>query len=147
MNSDGFDKSAEWLNAADLSPEEKAAVAGGLTGVRDDAGKWTDWVIANVPPDKASKTVAAMIEKWAVRDYNAAAGWLNQADPGPLRDEAVSHYAKAIAPVEPVAAAGWAESLPEGKTRDEALENVYTGWMKKDPAAAREFALKHGLGQ
>lgn len=145
MNNDGFDKSAEWLNAADLSPEEKAAVAGGLTGVRDDTGKWTDWVIANVPLEKASKTVAAMIENWAVRDYNAAAEWLNQADPGPVRDEAVSHYAKAIAPVEPVAAAGWAESLPVGKSRDEALQGVYSGWMKKDPAAARDFASKHGL--
>ena len=77
-----------------------------------DAGKWTDWVSANLPPDKASDTVAAMIENWATRDFKAAAEWLNSADQGPLRDEAVSHYAKAIAPIEPVAAAGCHISLP-----------------------------------
>ncbi len=151
LTEQGFDKSAEWLNSANLSPEEKTAVAGGLIHwagaewTSADAGKWTDWVSANLPPEKASYTVAAMIGNWASRDFKAAADWLNRADPGPIRDEAVSHYAKALAPIEPAAAAGWAESLPGGKSRDEALQSVYSGWMKKDAAAARDFASKHGI--
>lgn len=48
-------------------------------------------------------------------------------------------------PPDPASAAEDAEKLPPGKTRDVLLETTAQIWVHHDPAAARDFAGKHGI--
>lgn len=148
VQKDGYDASAAWIESAKLTPKETESMVDGMGWwqVKEDTGKWIDWMHGKLPEERFKPKVAEMIGNWTKQDYKAAGEWINASKDGPVRQAAAQAYAVTVAPYEPDSAAQWAESLPPGKDRDEAFKTIYSQWKQKDENAAAEFARKHGLG-
>lgn len=151
LGQDGFDSAETWLEGANLSKEELAAISSSLNRSvkQEDTGRWITWMGDNLPADKL-QPVQRMISRWTEQDYQAAGNWLAAAPASPAKDEAVRGYAETVAAYEPETAAQWAMTLPEGETRRKTLERIYQRWPGKDDsgkAAAEAFAEKHKLNR
>ena len=146
---EGYDHAVSWLESAALTEEETRAFANGLSPwqMRDDTGKWIEWMDAKLPPEDVPVKVTSLMDQWAREDYKAAGVWLNDFKEGPVKDAAVRSYATTVAPYEPASAAEWALTLPEGEQKSKLLINIHKQWKGKDEAAAAEFAREHGIGE
>lgn len=142
---ESFDAVVAWMAHANLTPDERIGFAGGLSyfNIKADAGRWLDWMAANLPPDQIPENVGNLIGQWAQDDDQAAGKWLSAAPDGPAKTAAVSSYAGTLAEHDPQNAVKWALTLPDGSQRTETLESIYQNWPEKDAAAAQEFAKKY----
>jgi hypothetical protein len=147
ITNESFQAVQSWITKSELSPEECAQFAGGLSyfNTKQETGRWIDWMADKLPGDKVAQNVDNLIGQWTQQDYLAAGRWLTAAPEGPARLAAVSTYAGTVAGYEPQVAVQWADTLPEGEQRQDTYQTILDNWPKSDSAAAKAFAAKHGL--
>ncbi|MEP4078088.1 hypothetical protein [Haloferula sp.] len=148
LASEGFERSSEWIENAEMSVEETTAIFSGISyhQTKEDTGKWISWASENVEEKgDLNNKVKYMMANWTRNDFEAAGTWLNDAEEGPAKETAMVSYAETVAPYEPESAAEWALILPEGKERTKLLKQVHREWKKKDEAAAAAFAAEQGI--
>jgi hypothetical protein len=146
---EGYDHAVAWLESVELNLDETRAFAAGLSPwqMKDDTGKWIEWMDEKLPPEDVSLKVTTLMDQWTREDYKAAGVWLNDFKDGPAKDAAVKSYANTVAPYEPASAAEWALTLPEGEEKKKLLITIQKQWKGKDEAAATEFARQHGIAE
>lgn len=144
---ENFEQLSFWIERSDLSPEEKAQFAGGLSyfNTQKDTGAWIEWMEKNLPASHLKDQVDDLIGQWTQHDYIAAGEWLASSAEGPAKQAAVTSYAATVAEYDPQTAAQWAMTLPEGAERRMTLEAIHRNWPKSDAAGAEEFAKANGL--
>lgn len=142
-----FEKATAWFNESDLSEREASEVTLNIqySNIKNDVGKWLNWMDAKLDEKSAKHTTKQMIPQWTNQDHRAVGEWLNEQKDGDMKNTAIESYAETLAPHEPAIAAEWVETLPEGKIRERALQGVYRRWAAQDEAAGKAFAEKHGL--
>jgi hypothetical protein len=127
LTSEGFEESGKWLDDAELTTAEAAAIARGISSWRAgaDTGKWLEWMAEkNLPAEVLNEKVSDLVGQWTRTDFKAAGEWINGSAEGPMKTAAVKTYAMTVAPYEPESARQWADSLPAGRERDEVLEAI-----------------------
>jgi len=143
----GFDKTMEWMKTANLGAGESATLTEGLSyhNTKGETGRWLDWMAAQSPDARLSKdTTRNLVRNWTENDYKAAGEWLAKSPAGPLKETAVVSYVETVAPYDPDTAAQWADTLT-GQERTDAMKSIHLRLKQKDPAAAGDFAKRHGL--
>lgn len=147
LDADDFDASVRWLEGADLSEEELAAFATGLGyfDIEDSAGRWIEWLSANLQMDDLEEPVQEMMGEWTQQDYLAAGRWLAAAPESDGKRAAVAAYAEAVAEYEPQVAVQWAMTLPDTWRREVVLRTIHENWPEDDPQGAATFADQYGI--
>lgn len=147
VESQGFEAASKWLATANLSPDELAAFANGIStsGKSSDGGRWIEWMGENLPPEKHDDRIKNAVGSWARDDYQAAGKWLATAPDGPTKNTAIRSYAETLARYEPEAASQWAATLPPGQQRDQTFQNIHDNWPASDPNGKAAFAAAHGI--
>lgn len=147
LSGESFDSVSRWIEKSNLTPQEKAQFAGGMSyfNTKQDTGLWIDWMAANLPGEQLSENVDNLVGQWTQQDYLAAGRWLTGYPEGPAKQAAVSSYASTVAEYEPQTAVQWAMTLPDGPQRQETLASIYHNWPANDPDAAAAFAKEHGI--
>lgn len=87
------------------------------------------------------------VGSWVQNDAVAAGNWLDQAQPGDLRNQAIMRYASLGWDVNPAHAARLVVTLPDSSERGVLLDRVLAYWKAKDRSAAAAFARENGLPQ
>lgn len=144
---EGFAAATQWINGANLSPNELEGVAGTLShSVKsDETGQWIEWIGQKLPTDKSNANIRNIVRNWTENDYQAAGKWLATAPDGPAKNASIRTYAETVSRYEPETAIQWAMTLPPGKDRDETLKRIHENWPKDDTAAKEAFAKEHGI--
>ena len=144
---EGFASATQWIDRANLSPDELGGIAGGLnySAKSGESGQWIEWLGDTLPPDKSDKSIRNMVRNWTENDYQAAGKWLATAPDGPAKNTSIRSYAETVSKYEPETAAQWALTLPPGKDRDATLKKIHDNWPKDDAAAKEAFAKEHGI--
>ena len=147
LSNESFDSVKSWIAKSNLTPEESAQFAAGLSyfNTGKETGRWIDWMAENLPKDAVAQNVDNLIGQWTQQDYQAAGNWLSAAAEGPAKQAAVSTYAGTVAEYEPRTAVQWALTLTDGEVRQATFEAIYQNWPKSDAAAAEAFAKEHGI--
>lgn len=144
----GFDKTMAWMESANLSAAESADMADRLNyhSTKADTGKWLDWMASQgVDSEKSRIRTQNLVRQWTQNDYKAAGEWLAKSPAGPPKETATMAYLETVAPYNPEVAEQWAQTLT-AKGRPEAMRSIHNALKQKDPAAAEEFAKRHGIG-
>jgi len=142
-----FDTAKQWLNAANLTPEEVESFASGLhtNSIKNgETGRWIEWIGEQLPADQAAEEIQRHVSTWTQNDYQATANWLTSVPDGPTKHTAIRTYAETVSRYEPETAAQWALTLPPGENRQETLKNIHQNWSDDDPAK-HAFAKDHGI--
>ena len=83
--------------------------------------------------------------RWTLTEPVAASTWLRAQPAGPSRDAGIAGLALATFDTDPSASLTWAASISDETKRAESLTKGLAEWMKRDAAAARDFAAKNGI--
>ncbi len=147
ISNESFEAVRSWITAANLTPQERARFAAGLTyfSTKQDTGRWIDWMAQNLPKEEIRENVDNLIGQWTQQDYLAAGKWLSAAADGPAKQAAIRTYAETIAEYDPQVATQWAMTLPAGQERQSTLEAIHENWPESDAAGAAAFAKEHGI--
>lgn len=123
---DGFEDATSWIDGAGLDEKEITTMTQCIEHwrVRDDTGKWIEWLAEKLPAGDWETKAGGLMDQWTRNDYKAAGAWLNGAAEGPAKQAAVKSYAQAVAPYDPEVAGQWARTLPAGPEREQLLEAI-----------------------
>ncbi len=114
----------------------------------DDGGTVVDWVSRAPETESNDQTLVAAYGVWALREREAALGWLQQrlgAGTEPWVRKLFAPYARALAATSPAEAIGWAERVPIEAEREALLVEIARRWRGKDAAAAEAWLLRSPL--
>jgi len=136
-----FDAAREWVLASRSVSRHDLLVALGLAGLGSrplDAMK----LVNEIADDRARPAfVSMMVQAWAAKDMESAAGWVGQCDPL-FKKEAQMALVIEMAQKDPQASARYvAMEMEPGGGQDQAALTVAARWSCLDPQAARSWAL------
>jgi hypothetical protein len=103
------------------------------------------WVATRPAGPATTEAMSDVMWRWTLTEPVAASTWLRAQNPGPARDAGIAGLALATFESDPSASLTWAASISDETKRTESLNKGLTEWMKRDAAAAREFAAKNNL--
>ena len=148
VSQSGYGSAMDWLRSADLSEQETNGIAADIQyhHTKADTGKWLDWIGGRTDSKISQDVTRNLVRDWTRNDYKAAGEWLAAAPAGSNKETAVMSYAETVAPYDPEVAAQWAATL-DGNKKDETLKRIHGALLRKDKAAAEDFARRHGLTQ
>lgn len=121
-----FEESKTWLESGAVSGEEKAKIMDGIASslYGKDPAQWLDWMSSNLPEEKMSAKLQAIIPNWTRQDFNAVGAWLNGQPAGKPKETATLSFAETLIPHEPEAAQRWLESLPDSTRKADLLKKI-----------------------
>lgn len=146
VSQSGYDAAMDWLKSANLNERETNGILADIQYHRTkaDMGRWLDWIGGGNDSKISQDVTRNLVRDWTRNDYKAAGEWLAAAPAGSNKETAVMSYAETVAPYDPEVAAQWAATL-DGNRKEETLKRIHAALEAKDPAAAGEFAKRHGL--
>ncbi len=129
LKKQGWNWEKEWQAFVDsLNPADIALVAAGLNQQLPNPGqRWS--------------FLKPLLVLWAKSDPQAALTYIDESQPGGLRDMEVEALVAGWTEKDPEAAAAWWRQLPDSRLRTDSAKTVIDALAEKNPAAAYEFAL------
>lgn len=106
--------------------------------IQADAPAAADWVMAN-GHDAYRWKLRKVVSAWQWRDPYAAGEWLAKQELTEEADEAVMHFAKHLASVDPESGVAWAQTVHLEDKRLLALGQLFSTWRKLAPDAAEDY--------
>lgn len=103
------------------------------------------WVASRPAGAASSEAMSDVMWRWTLTEPVAASTWLRAQPAGPSRDAGIAGLALATFDTDPSASLTWAASISDETKRAESLTKGLAEWMKRDAAAARDFAAKNGI--
>ncbi len=123
------------LDAATQKSASEGLAEGWSSTSPEEAAAWT----LQLPPEKRTAAVRAVVSNWARRDPIAAAEFAARND---SNGDFVSTVVDEWLPGSPQQATAWVESLPRGDVRDAGLAKVAEIVWREDPSAAVLWASR-----
>ncbi|MCU0779564.1 MAG: hypothetical protein MUF04_00520 [Akkermansiaceae bacterium] len=103
------------------------------------------WVAARAEGEARDSAMSSVMWRWTTAEPTAASTWLRAQPAGPVRDAGTTGLALAVFDTDPVSALDWAASISDPGKRDGAVKIGVTEWLKRDAAAARQWAAAHQI--
>jgi hypothetical protein len=97
----------------------------------------SEWVAA-LPPADGAEIAGTLSNTWARNDPSGAARWISSLK-GETRDSAIVGYTSVVALSNPADALAWALSIENERTRTSTAIPLATGWLARQPQAARQW--------
>lgn len=101
------------------------------------------WVAARAEGEARDSAMSSVMWRWTTAEPAAASTWLRAQPAGPVRDAGTTGLALAVFDTDPVSALDWAASISDPGKRDGSVKIGMTEWLKRDAAAARQWAEAH----
>ena len=112
--------------------------------VRGEIPRWMDMMAKRVN-DKDDFGFGEGAQHWFFEYPEECLTWVASRPEGEARQRAMVNIGFALRHWEPEESSRWVDRLPEGTERQRTVESIFQSWRGKDPAAAAEFAKKHGI--
>jgi len=129
LKKQGWNWEKEWQTFVDsLNPADIAVVAAGLNQQLPN-------------PEQRLSFLKPLLALWAKSDPSAALAYIDESQPGGLRDVEVEALLAGWTEQDPEAAAAWWRQLPDSRLRTDSAKTVIDALAGKNPAAAYEFAI------
>ena len=113
---------AELTDAMELTPRELLSSVRGMLfeGIMDSEPEAILAWVSEIQPDE----IPLAVKEWVESDQNAAADWLVQQEPSPVRDQAIAKFATDASELDREAAAAWALEIQDEQLREQTLRRV-----------------------
>jgi hypothetical protein len=109
-----------------------------------DPGQSLTWMDQILNEEQKKTSIPWIMARWVETDYNAAATYLGQMPPSPIKDESVAHFVGRAATIDPPAAAEWTFQISDPEQRKAAIGEVIRTWSKTDPQSVDAWLLQEG---
>ena len=119
---DGVDEVTRQVTAMNLSPGELNRTVEDLIKM-DVMASEPEPMLAWLAEAQPRSLPGALI-KWADRDLDGATGWLNDQEPSPLRDQAISQFALKASKLDQTSAALWVDEIQDETLRNQTRQRV-----------------------
>ena len=93
------------------------------------------------------KGIESAMANWAKKDPESAGQWLNQKEPSPKLDPALSTYARVVSNEDGAAAMEWAISITDQKLQEKTITQVGQSWYRKDKESVENWLPESGLSE
>jgi hypothetical protein len=131
------------LDAASVTADQLKAVAEPWASQAPASA--AAWVAARTAGEARDAAMSSVMWRWTTAEPAAASAWLRAQPAGPVRDAGTTGLALATFDSDPVSALEWAASISDPGKRDGAVKFGMAEWLKRDSAAAQQWAETHQI--
>lgn len=141
MLGEGLEAGAKILQGIGDETDRAHATSVAATVAADAQPKETlDWLLTLPMENEVYRSaVGKSLRVWVFKDFEAAAGWLGELQPSPVKDEALKEFSSSVLVTDPRAAVLWAGEIEDPSIRASAMERNLAFWKRKDPEAAQAW--------
>lgn len=145
--SDDPEAAAEWIKSHAGNEYAERGVREVVEELaRRDPAQAASW-IEELPADSQPRAMAETFNRWTREDPVAAGEYLTSMPQSPVRDSAVSSFARELDREDPSTAAQWAATIGDAEMRTETLSSVARSWLRTNPDQAKQWLPTSGLTQ
>ncbi|MCB1096644.1 MAG: hypothetical protein KDN22_13790 [Verrucomicrobiae bacterium] len=142
-----FEELKTAVETASLSPEHRVASAAAvvLTEIGVRTAERADWFLSNAQATNRDEMLQTIVKRWTDADYNGAAAWLRDLEPGGDRDIATTAFAARITMKEPASAVDWAQTISNPQQQQRLLDRIFKQWAIFAPEEAKDYFIEKNL--